>query len=105
MLLPPTKHCIGTEAYDPRYPPHGRPYADAATSSTRTAAKAQRLARHARVRALGARNNPPLRCYHSKCTGFAHEILLPSAHPQAVAASTGISQTRHYCSTAMANPR
>ena len=39
MLLPPTQQYIGTEAYDPRHPPHGRPYADAATSSTRAAAK------------------------------------------------------------------
>ena len=77
MLLPPTQHYIGTEAYDPRHPPHGRPYADAATSSTRAAAKGERLTRHARIRALSARNNPPLRCCHSTCTGFAHEILLP----------------------------
>jgi hypothetical protein len=105
MLLPPTQHYIGTEAYDPRHPPHGRPYADAATSSTRAAAKGQRLTRHARVRVLSARNNPPLRCCHSTSTGFAHEILLPFAHPQAVATPTGIAQTRHQSSTATANPR
>jgi hypothetical protein len=105
MRLPPTQHYIGIEAYDPRYPPHGRPYADATTSSTRAAKKGRRHARHARVRTLSARKSPPLRACHSTCRGFAHGILLPFAHPQAVAAPTGIAQTQHHSGTATVNPR
>ena len=59
MRLPPTQHYIGIEAYDPRYSPHGRPYADATTSSTRAAEKGRRLAHHARVRTLSARKTHP----------------------------------------------
>ena len=73
-LLPTAQHYIGIEAYDPHYPPQGRPYADTATRSIRAAAKVQRLACHARVSALGARNNPPLRCYHSECTEFCYPL-------------------------------
>ena len=73
-LLPTAQHYIGIEAYDPHYPPQGRPYADTATRSILAVAKVQRLACHARVRALGARNNPPLRCYHSECTEFCYPL-------------------------------